>query len=236
MNKAFTLFTDGSSRGNPGPGGWAYIVVKPTGEVVEGGGGEEKTTNNRMEMTGIIEALQSIKGATEPITIYTDSSYVVNGVTKWVKGWQKNNWLTSTKEGVLNRDLWERLVEVVDSFSQKISWQIIAGHSGIAGNERVDEIATAYADKDIVSLYNGELADYPVDVFNLSEDIEKKETKSNKKDRRQAYSYVSLVDGVITVDKSWVECEKRVRGKKAARFKKVFSETEQQALIAEWQK
>ena len=100
-----TIFTDGSSRGNPGPGGWAAVVIHGD-KLQELGGGEANTTNNRMEITAAVRGLEKTKKGDE-VTIYTDSSYLINGITKWIKGWKRNGWITKTKDEVLNRDLWE---------------------------------------------------------------------------------------------------------------------------------
>ena len=118
---SITIFTDGSSRGNPGPGGFGAIIVKHNdsqnnaeqtrnnAEVTELGGREEYTTNNRMELLAVIRALQQIQDFRFKIQVFSDSGYVINGITKWVFGWRKNNWITSTKSPVENRDLWETL-------------------------------------------------------------------------------------------------------------------------------
>src|SRR3989338_11268772 len=103
------IFTDGAARGNPGPGGWGAIVLTPD-TAYELGGREGHTTNNRMEMLAVISALESIHDH-EGIVINTDSAYVINGIMRWVIGWQKNNWKTTQKEDVLNKDLWERFLD-----------------------------------------------------------------------------------------------------------------------------
>src|SRR5690606_23364939 len=110
------IFSDGASRGNPGPGGYGVIVVLGD-TVTELGGWEDRTTNNRMELRGVIAGLSLYvqKQTKENVTIYTDSSYVINGITKWVSGWQKNGWKTKTKADVFNRDLWEELVPLVEA-------------------------------------------------------------------------------------------------------------------------
>lgn len=152
------IYTDGSSRGNPGPGGWGAIVLGE-GKVKELGGREEMTTNNRMELKGAIEALKSISNKNE-IVVHSDSQYVIKGITEWISGWQAKGWRNAQKKAVLNRDLWEELYEATRG--KDISWQYVAGHSDIAGNERCDEIATRFADGESVPLYDGELAKYPL--------------------------------------------------------------------------
>ncbi len=230
----FIVFTDGASRGNPGPGGYGAVVVSLVGkQVYEFGDREDKTTNNRMEMSAIVRALEEIeklaKAETE-ITIYTDSKYVIKGVTIWMFNWQKNNWQTKNKTDVLNRDLWERLAELIKN--KTIDWKHVPGHVGIPGNERVDEIGTKLADKEDLDLYQGSLDDYSIkDILNTEFDESLvKEKKSGK-----AYSYVSEVGGVVKTHDSWDKTKLRVDGKKA-RYKKVFSPEEEKALIDEWSK
>ncbi|HEX7724795.1 MAG TPA: ribonuclease H, partial [Candidatus Paceibacterota bacterium] len=141
------LFTDGSSRGNPGPGGWASVVIEGVGThatITEVGGFEADTTNNRMEIAAAIGGL-SVTAAGTHATVHTDSSYLINGITKWINGWKRNGWMTKTKDEVLNRDLWEKLHELTSA--RKITWQYVGGHVGILGNERCDHIATAFADE-----------------------------------------------------------------------------------------
>jgi ribonuclease HI len=136
---AVELFTDGACSGNPGPGGWAALL-RWRGHERMISGGERDTTNNRMELMGAIEGLASIKRSS-PVTLYTDSQYVMKGVTEWMSGWKKNNWRTSAKAPVRNQDLWLRLDEQVQR--HQVGWQWVRGHSGHVENERVDAEARA---------------------------------------------------------------------------------------------
>ncbi len=219
------IFTDGSSRGNPGPGGWGAIILNDE-KAIELGGREEETTNNRMEMTAVISALNSVD-SNEEITLYTDSAYVLNGATRWVKGWEKNNWKTSTKDDVLNKDLWQKLVDV--TVHKNINWQLIKGHSGTAGNERCDVIATSFADSAPVVLYNGSRERYGVDII-----IKSLPAGEAGKSKSKAYSYVSMVDGVVQTHKTWDECKARVNGVSGARFKKSVSPADEEEIIKEF--
>lgn len=221
------IFSDGAARGNPGPGGWGAIVLTPD-SAVELGGREEHTTNNRMELTAVISALESAKNETE-ITLYTDSSYVLSGITRWVKGWEKNNWKTSKKEDVLNKDLWERLVEL--TVHKIIDWKLVKGHSGTLGNERCDVIATSLADSNPTVLYNGSRERYGIDV-SIKESSSSSSQKSKSKSK--AYSYVSQVDGVTQVHKTWEECKARVNGVSGAKYKKSTSPENEQEIIREY--
>ncbi|MEN9852482.1 MAG: ribonuclease [Candidatus Parcubacteria bacterium] len=156
-----TIYTDGSARGNPGPGGWGTIIIG-THKVVELGGREAHTTNNRMELRATIEGLLFTQknGKGNPVHIKTDSQYVLKGMTEWIIGWQKRNWIGSNKKEVLNRDLWEALLAA--SEGQKVTYEYVRGHIGIAGNERADTIATTFADNIAMELFVGDVNVYPI--------------------------------------------------------------------------
>lgn len=155
MNK-ITIFTDGSSRGNPGRGGWGAVVIS-NDKVVELGGREDMTTNNRMEMMAAIQGLKSVDSKI-PITVYSDSQYVIKGITEWISGWIAKGWRNSQKKAVLNRDLWEELLSVTQN--KTINWKFVKGHADTAGNVRCDEIATMFADNENINLYNGSKENY----------------------------------------------------------------------------
>lgn len=156
-----TIYTDGSSRGNPGPGGWG-AVIGDRDEVREIGGSEKHTTNNRMELKAAIRALESLEPSEEKIIIHTDSQYVMKGITEWVKVWVIKNWKTSAKKPVENQDLWQALLKNVEG--KDIEWKYVEGHSGVAANERCDEIATAFADGQSPALYIGKREKYRINL------------------------------------------------------------------------
>lgn len=131
------MFTDGACKGNPGRGGWGVILRYKDVEK-ELYGGEQQTTNNRMEMTAIIQGLKQLKRPCQ-IELTTDSKYVLDGVTKWLAGWKKNNWKNSAKKPVKNSDLWLQLDSLISE--HQINWHWIKGHSGHRENERADELA-----------------------------------------------------------------------------------------------
>ena len=135
--QAVTIFTDGACKGNPGPGGWGAIL-RFKGEEREMFGGDPATTNNRMEMTAVIEALQSLKRPCR-VTVYTDSQYVQKGITEWIASWKRRGWRTASKDPVKNVDLWKRLDEL--AAGHRISWHWVRGHDGHVENERADELA-----------------------------------------------------------------------------------------------
>ena len=138
----FFAYTDGACSGNPGPGGWGVLLVAKDGETVlkerELCGGAPDTTNNRMELMAAIEALTSLSRKTA-ITIVTDSSYVKDGLTKWIHGWKRNGWKTAAKKPVKNEDLWRALDEAVAQHD--VIWEWVKGHAGHAENERADKLA-----------------------------------------------------------------------------------------------
>jgi len=231
----YIIFTDGACKGNPGPGGWGSITASKD-KVFELGGREQNTTNNRMELKSAIEALAvvlPVQGDT--VTVYADSSYVINGITKWAYGWQKNGWRTAAKQPVLNDDLWKRLVGLVQAIDAKIVWTYVGGHVGVAGNERVDTIASDFAEGKVPSLYNGSRDSYLIDIKNLDANAVLVKTKAASRtgSKAKAHSYVSEVDGVIKTHKTWHECEACVSGKKA-RFKKATSAAEEQEIIRQF--
>jgi len=135
--KHVEIFTDGACSGNPGPGGWGAILRH--GETVkEMSGGEAETTNNRMELLAAISALNALKSACE-VDLYTDSKYVMDGISKWIFGWKKNGWKNAAKKPVSNQDLWQELDTL--AAQHEVSWQWIKGHAGHEENERADELA-----------------------------------------------------------------------------------------------
>ena len=131
------IYTDGACKGNPGPGGWG-AVLEYDGEEREIYGGERATTNNRMELTAVIEALNALKRPCR-ILLHTDSQYVQKGITEWIGGWKARGWRTAAKEPVKNVDLWKKLDEAIGE--HQIEWIWVRGHSGHDGNERADALA-----------------------------------------------------------------------------------------------
>ena len=136
------IFTDGACRGNPGPGGWAALLRMGTRER-ELSGGEPLTTNNRMELMAAIRALQALKRPCR-VQLHTDSTYVRDGIMKWIHGWRRNGWRTADKKPVKNAELWQELLEA--TVPHRIEWKWVKGHSGHPDNDRVDALACAAAD------------------------------------------------------------------------------------------
>jgi ribonuclease HI len=142
MAKGIDIYTDGACRGNPGPGGWAALLIAGAHER-EISGAETLTTNNRMELTAVIRALEALKRPVQG-NLYTDSQYVRKGVLEWMPQWKARGWKTADKKPVKNQDLWQALDELVRR--HELEWHWVKGHSGNAGNERVDELANRAID------------------------------------------------------------------------------------------
>ena len=137
------MFTDGACRGNPGPGGWAALL-RTGGKEREISGGEALTTNNRMELLAAIRGFEALKRPCR-VALYTDSSYVRDGITRWIHKWRQNGWRTADRKPVKNAELWQELVEA--SVPHRVEWHLVKGHSGHAENDRVDALARAEADR-----------------------------------------------------------------------------------------
>ena len=148
-----TVYTDGSCPENPGPGGWGIVIEFEEGKVHERGGGtQEETTNNRMELQAAIEALEVVKLSKQvaEVTVITDSQYVKKGITEWIEKWKWRGWKNSSNKAVVNRDLWEILDKL--NSETNIKWEHVSGHQRIEGNERCDEIAAAFSAEQPIEL------------------------------------------------------------------------------------
>ena len=143
MNKKVDIYTDGACSGNPGPGGWG-VLIQLDGKNIELSGGDNETTNNRMELMAAIIALEEINKDYK-INLYTDSNYVKDGITSWISNWKKNSWKTANKKDVKNKDLWIRLDSAIKG--KDISWIWVKGHAGNAGNEQADYLARTALEK-----------------------------------------------------------------------------------------
>jgi ribonuclease HI len=233
MKPTITIFTDGAAKGNPGRGGYGVVISYPD-HVVELGGFKQRTTNNEMELTAVVEALKAVEPAGLTVAIYTDSKYVVEGATGWIFGWMKNGWQTKTKTDVANKELWQALLPLLKQ--TEIEWHKVPGHVGIAGNERVDTIASTFAEKGACDLYTGPKSAYGHDIEDTSFDETKKQDRSDarKRSAQKAYSYVSAVGGKIQIHATWAECEARVKRKKGARFKKSLDAVNEKEIVKEF--
>ena len=233
------VFSDGAAKGNPGPGGWGAIIVTPQGEVTElGARAPGTTTNNRMELTAAISALSELEGVPGAVAIYTDSTYVIQGIGGWIFGWRKRGWKTAAGGDVLNRDLWEQLDYLVSARGKGgVKWHYVRGHAGTPGNERVDEIADGFAQGEEITLYRGPLLGYPCAILDLPSDTDvpaRSSSGGSSRSKGTPYSYLSVVDGQLARHSTWAECERRVKGRAGARFKKAMSQADEAAILREW--
>jgi len=197
-SKNVIIYCDGACSGNPGPGGWGSLVVT-SDLVAELGGGASATTNNRMEMTAALAALAyCVKNYSaddiKNIQVFTDSVYVIRGITQWIFGWKKRGWKNAANEAVSNQDIWEQLdkmvLDVKNKLNTEINWNFVKGHSGVAGNERCDEIAVAYSKistkNTTIDLYKGAANAYIFDVNTLPESRGVPEMKKKMKKNQRA--------------------------------------------------
>ncbi len=269
MKNRVLIFADGASRGNPGRGGHGTVVVSGLAEnfnsnsgaleIKELGGRGNMTTNNKMELSAVIEGLRycgkiGLDNQNTEFSIYTDSKYVMNGAEGWIFGWKKNGWKTKAGEEVKNQELWEDLSDLMQG--KKIDWVLLPGHAGVAGNERCDQIATLFADNisEEISgnpkLFEGSFEKYGeiksgeiaidtsklLDVFynpsliKMAKDEKNASGTKKSGSSAKAFSYVSKVDGKIYIDKNWSDCEKRVKGTKGALYKKSVSLNDQENI------
>jgi ribonuclease HI len=242
------IFTDGACSGNPGPGGWACIVSLPDKTIHEMGGGVKDTTNNRMEMAATIRALAMLELKQPcPIILYTDSTYVIRGITQWIWGWRSRGWKNAEGKDVANKELWEELLRQVTRLKPStIEWKYVRGHAGYPGNERCDEIAVAFATKKSEQLYVGPLDGYFVDLTHLPDEESLPEMKksgggssggnksSGGKSSGGTAAYLSCHGGIVMRHSTWAECERRVKGQSNAKFKKVKSPVEEKETLKSW--
>lgn len=233
MRQTIVIFTDGACSGNPGPGGWGAIIALPEGKIVEIGGGLRNTTNNQMELLAICEALETVKNFEGQIAIYTDSTYVIRGITQWVWGWRKREWKTAEGKDVANQDLWKNLVRLVAGRKPKPEWHYVRGHIGTPGNERCDEIARKFTEGRRVDLYNGPLLKYGHAIYGVPEDTSVPEMRPTE-EKKIAYSYLSLVNGTVERHPDWKSCEARVKGRTGAKFKKAASAVNENEILSDW--
>jgi ribonuclease HI len=236
--ESIVIFGDGACSGNPGKGGWGVVIARPNGHVTELGGHAPETTNNRMEMLAVIKSLEAIESEKGSVAVHTDSVYVIRGITQWIYGWRSRGWKTAAGEDVANKDLWEWMSQVV--YARKgtdaITWHYVRGHRGTPGNERVDEIAVGFTgSRNGIDLYDGPLKEYHVAIYDIPEDTSLPEMKERAA-KVAAYSYLSVVDGVLRRHKTWPECERLVKGRSGARFKKTTSAAEEEEIAAGWGK
>ncbi len=231
------LFTDGACSGNPGPGGWGCVIATSEGKVIELAGREEPTTNNRMELGGVIAGLRAVSGMPGVAVVHSDSTYVLEGISKWILGWKRRGWTTAAGEPVKNEDLWRTLDALVAARGKGgVEWRWVKGHAGHDANERCDELAVAMAKRNPVDLYEGPLTSYPHGSLLPSQPkalpARPKAGERKAADTRPTW-YLSWLDGKLERHETWAACEARVKGR-PAKFKKVRSDEEAEAAKRGW--
>lgn len=240
MPKKILIYSDGACSGNPGPGGWGCLVIfEKEKQVIELSGYDPKTTNNRMELQAAIEALKYVASTSQDISleinIYTDSVYVIRGITQWIFGWKKRSWKNNENEEISNQDLWQELDRVVTRLKNKLNWKYVKGHAGVPGNERCDQLAVAESKRAPLEKYRGSTSHYLFDVSvypperPLPESSWAKSTGEKKK-----VAYLSLVNGVLKKHDTWSACEAEVKGRPGAKFKKFTTDEEEIAIKKNW--
>jgi ribonuclease HI len=222
MSEAF-VFTDGASRGNPGESGWGAVVALPD-TVQELGARIELGTNNQAELSAVVEAISWIDDqdqAIDRVHIYSDSKYTISGAESWIFGWQKRGWKTKTGDPVKNQELWQEFSQVREEVDFDITFHKVKGHASIPGNERADDIATAFADDTPPELYSGERQTYAVSLDPKPAYLEKSPL------------YFSLIGDVAHQHDTWDECKRRVTGH-SAKYRKVRTVSERDELLNDW--
>jgi ribonuclease HI len=249
----WTIFADGACSGNPGPGGWGTIVserghgtpqdsgIPP--ETHELGGHSPRTTNNQMELKAVIEGLIEIREASGEVTVYTDSVYVIRGITQWIFGWKSKGWKTAQGTPVLNEDYWRELDRLVQDRRHRYGvitrFKYVPGHKGVPANERVDEIAVCFSKKVSCELYQGPTRAYPVDLEKscaaaADQLPERSGSSSTVKSSSKALGYLSLVGTLLENHSTWSSCQARVSGRPGAKFKKYSSVEEARQIGLSW--
>ena len=225
---SFLIVSDGACSGNPGPGGWGLIVVTPDERVREYGGHDPETTNNRMELMGFYRGLQEVYKVRDSfpevrvLHAISDSKYVLDGAKSNVHNWAKNGWKTSSGSDVKNQDIWEKVLKghaLLKEAGFRFEFELVKGHSGNEGNERVDQIAVKYVREEPIDLYRGALENYSVNL---------------KTGKAFEPVYMSLVEGVLRKFRTWDECKNAVEGKRGARYKKITNALQERETLALW--
>lgn len=218
-------------------------MVLPEGRVTELGGGLPVTTNNQMELKAVIAGLSWLQRfykdsagiPSSPISIYTDSVYAIRGITQWIWAWRTRGWKTSEGEDVSNQSEWKQLLALVTALKPAgIHWHFVRGHIGVPGNERCDEIAVSISKGRHVDLYNGSLLNYSVAIHDIPEDTSLPEMKPMGEKKPKAFSYLSVIGGVVMRHMDWSSCERRVKGQSGAKFKKALSQSDESEILKSW--
>ncbi|MFA5140682.1 MAG: RNase H family protein [Elusimicrobiota bacterium] len=231
---AILAYCDGACSGNPGPGGWGAVLILPEGRVRELGGCERSTTNNRMEMAGALAVLRATRDRPEPLKLFTDSGYLLRGITEWIAGWRRRGWITMDGGAVLNRDLWEALDPLAAARQGRLSWVHVKGHAGHEVNERCDAIAVAFSQGKPPALYDGPAVGCGYSLLDPPEQLRPAGRSSVRRSKPKGGYYLSMVGGRVERHSAWPDCQRRVHGVSGARFKRVFSAQEERDVLERW--
>jgi len=215
------------------------MIVGPN--VFERGGGSSQTTNNEMELTGLMAALQELVRLdfSGKVEVYLDSKYVLSGASRWIYSWAKSGWRTKDGSDVKNIDLWKKVYQFMGGLKNKVRfhWKYVPGHQGFPGNERADQIAVSYSKENPEELYEGPLDSYPLSVLNRLSEIEDFQYQSfsqPKKSNQAPVYYLSYVGGQVYRDKTWAQCSARVKNVSGAKYKKIKSSVEEEQTLQSW--
>ncbi len=236
QNFSFFVFIDGSSLGNPGPGGWgALLIAREENQIAEIGGSKKNSTNNEMELEALVQSLSFLRGNSGNILFFSDSRYLVQAMSIWLDGWRKNGWRRKDGKEIKNLSLWKKISSLLEERGKNTVFFIhIPSHVGIFGNERVDKIAQSFAKGESIELYQGTFKKYPFRdkllLPSLEEIYTKKSQKRRRKDKQKCY-YLSFQNGKVTRYENWEECKKHVLGKKGIRYKKICSKEEREDFL-----
>jgi len=237
----YSFYADGACLGNPGPGGWGVVATLGSHEVLEAAGHSPHTTNNQMELEAILQGMtfslthlssnSALKKSKPTLIVLTDSKYAVQGINQWLHNWSRNGWVTQEGRPIANLTEWKRLHALLPDVRTMftLEMRLVPGHQGILGNERADKLATEYARGSQIPLFSGTKEAFEKKFGGKLEIAE----AGIKKLKVPAY-YLSYVNGKISRHKTWPECEAEVKGKAGAKYKKVFSESEEADLLKQW--
>ncbi|MDF1552100.1 MAG: ribonuclease HI [Deferrisomatales bacterium] len=228
------IYTDGGCIGNPGPGGWAAVLVR-AGQVEELGGAAAGTTNNRMEMRAAIEGLRRARPG-ERARVVTDSRYLQDGITRWIHGWKRRNWKKADGNPVLNQDLWQELDTLIQGPAGSVCWEHVRGHQGHPFNERCDEIANGFARGTPPELRRGDgswIGGTAAPVASIPSAAPATPTVGVPSGMGFPF-YLSYRDGELRLHGDWADCEAWVKGVRGVRYKKVRSPAELGSTLTAW--
>ncbi len=252
------IYTDGACSGNPGPRGWGSIVyllpqIAKSGKVIELGDRNGSTTNNRMELTAVIEALKLVRNTVSEseqnglsgtpkqlrkVFIFTDSVYVIRGITQWIFGWMRQGWKNQEGQAIANQEHWIELNDVVRSLKglgYTLNWEYVRGHNGDLGNERCDQIAVAFSQGQYTELFHGSADAYRFDLMKWpkSEPLPEMKPRTSSASPQKSW-YIAAFGTQVMKFETWYSCEAAVKGRSGVKFKKVSSAEEEAQVLSQW--